>query len=76
MDPHRVENAVRHPNLYRRPGLSEILELLRQALVGKFGDNLIEAYVHGSYAKPGQARPTSDLDVIIVLQSFGHSCVP
>jgi uncharacterized protein len=46
--------------------LSEILARLRPQLEEIYGSRLMGLYVYGSYAR-GDARPGSDLDVLLVL---------
>src|SRR5690606_19899248 len=47
--------------------VSEILRILRQELEEILGDELDAIYLYGSRAR-GDARPDSDIDVLIVLR--------
>jgi uncharacterized protein len=47
--------------------LAEILTSLRAALAGLLGARLAAVYLYGSQAR-GDARPDSDIDVLIVLR--------
>ena len=50
-----------------------LLRKLKNGLVEIYGDQLNAVYLYGSYAR-GEARPSSDVDVMIVLsdyQSYG-----
>lgn len=49
-----------------RAEVDAILGELRRALEGIYGDRLCGLYLFGSYAR-GDARPGSDLDVLVVL---------
>jgi predicted nucleotidyltransferase len=46
--------------------LGAILAELRRRVVAIYGERLRDLYVYGSYAR-GEARPGSDLDVMVVL---------
>lgn len=48
--------------------LTEILASLRHYLEALYGDRLVKIVLYGSQAR-GDARPDSDIDVLIVLKS-------
>ena len=51
------------------PSLSEILSLLKDWLQENYADNLCQVVLYGSQAR-GDAKPTSDIDVLVVLKQF------
>jgi predicted nucleotidyltransferase len=46
-----------------------LLRKLKEGLVEIYGDQLKAVYLYGSYAR-GEARPASDVDVMIVLADY------
>lgn len=49
--------------------ITGLLQELKEALYGIYGDNLRGLYLYGSYANR-QEDPESDVDVVIVLKEF------
>jgi uncharacterized protein len=48
--------------------IKKILRELKQGLVKIYGDQLIEVYLFGSYARGDARPPDSDIDVMIILK--------
>jgi uncharacterized protein len=49
--------------------IQALLRKLKTGLVDLYGDQLKAVYLYGSYAR-GEAHPTSDVDVLIVLSEY------
>ncbi|MBI5838887.1 MAG: nucleotidyltransferase domain-containing protein [Chloroflexi bacterium] len=47
--------------------IKKLLKELKQGLVNIYGEQLKAVYLYGSYAR-GEARPDSDIDVLMVLK--------
>jgi predicted nucleotidyltransferase len=60
-----MENLKKIRDPYRRKLAAELLELLRR----RYGKNLVSVVIFGSVAR-GTAKPSSDLDVLVVCESF------
>lgn len=51
--------------------IKRLLKELKQGLARLYGGQLIAVYLYGSYAR-GEARPDSDIDVVIILDHYEH----
>jgi predicted nucleotidyltransferase len=49
--------------------IRKLMKELKEGLVRIYGDKLKAVYLYGSYAR-GEARPDSDIDIMIVLNNY------